>query len=194
MGDADDASGQQDNIQLLGAVLILLVIILLHCQSKKRPQRSYMRSPGGYAGGPVHGAPRALEGMTVKQRASNPDLSFSKDREGMNDREAAGWALGRHPASVAQARSNITGMRWASEVFTPGSSIPDPKSTGLTSDRDFLADEYRASRMAQEITGDEVLTPLKPGQRIQSRSTGGDILQLTDYRPQYRETQARVTG
>ena len=185
MADQEEAN----RLRLLSSVLIVLCILLLYCYwNKNNEGRRYDRFTPLQQD--VHyGGMKYTDGMTSKQLDSLPGMKLSA-RDGMNDKENN--LVNRHHPTTAQMRSNLTGLRWESEVFTPGGSITENKSH-YTTYEDSVLDDMGAAIRAQQITGADVLTPLKPGTRIKVNSHGGDILKLTDYRPMYGPARGSVT-
>lgn len=187
MPDSYDAQ----NLQYVGGALIVLSLALLYCWWGKNNSNQYerltpLRDQGTY------GSFRTVEGMTAKQRASLPELSDNlANVKSMNDRE--NYSPNRHLPTSKQMRTNVTGMLWQTEAFTPGNSTEDPKSELMHSGYDDDADVNILMQRQQELVDDEVVTPLKPGEAIKLNSLSGDILQLTDYAPQYGPSMGRVT-
>lgn len=169
------------NLQYVGGFLIVASLLLLYCWWGNNKSRYYKRLTPLRAQG-KYGAFRSAKGMTAKQVDSLPELADSlANVKSMNDREY--YATNRHQPSNKQMRTNVTGMLWKTDAFTPGNSTEDPKSELMHSGHDDATDMNIFMNRKRELVDDEMVTPLKPSETANIKSLSGDILQLTDYMP-----------
>lgn len=188
---------EKDNLQLLGAALIVLSLALLYCWYKKQ-NKTRGRGHSWYEGmgnSYADNVPSKFEGLRSK---NVPGLSFAEPKS-MHDLE--GLAVNRNPPSDQELRSNVTGLRWAVD----GMDTVDTSAM-------FESDTYEKARFAsymnksgnhasgidlerfyedidnnRPISGD-VVTPFKPLQGSSCKSHSGDQLTMTEAGVNYGST------
>jgi len=185
-------------VQILGAVLIILALILLYCLSKNSSQEGYCQLA---TRNPASGGLRCTDGFDVK--AHMPDLRFSEvesmDKKNMNDLETN--TLNRHAESqkLMHEKPDVTGLRWASESLISGSDINSPFGSGCPVYSDDLNGDSNkhliSLRDYSAVTvGGDILTPLKPTNwQNECKSHSEEVLMKTDYAPVYSQARGRIS-